>query len=165
MSEDIRKLRTGVISSDLALFVLGIAAIGFIAMAALRVAFYGHFGRFMLDDAFFFVRYANNFLNTGIFAWNVGEGAVHGNTSQFYQALTTVLMYLSDRNMVLSLTIASVLGMVLAIAATIWAAAQFKDGDLHARSRVFAAAIVALLLVCNLHTTELIGIGMETTWA
>ncbi|HLV65472.1 MAG TPA: hypothetical protein VKY73_06655 [Polyangiaceae bacterium] len=41
------------------------------------------------DDALFFKRFARNFSNHGVFAWNAEEGPVHGNTSQLFQGLAT----------------------------------------------------------------------------
>lgn len=41
------------------------------------------------DDAFFFGRFAHNLLTHGLYAWNVADGPVHGNTSQLFQVLVT----------------------------------------------------------------------------
>lgn len=41
------------------------------------------------DDAFFFGRFAHNLLTHGVYAWNVADGPVHGNTSQLFQVLVT----------------------------------------------------------------------------
>lgn len=43
------------------------------------------------DDAYFFKRFALNFLRDGVFAWNVADGPIHGNTSQLFQGLVAVL--------------------------------------------------------------------------
>ncbi len=45
------------------------------------------------DDAFFFLRFARNLVDHGVFAWNPAEGPVHGLTSQLF-GLATVLVHL-----------------------------------------------------------------------
>lgn len=47
------------------------------------------------DDAFFFGRFADNLLSHGRYAWNPGEGPVHGNTSQLFQVLVTAVAALA----------------------------------------------------------------------
>lgn len=43
------------------------------------------------DDADFLKHFALNFLRDGVFAWNVSDGPVHGNTSQLRQLVVTVI--------------------------------------------------------------------------
>jgi hypothetical protein len=43
------------------------------------------------DDALFFGRFAQNLMDHGVYAWNVADGPVHGNTSQLFQALVTAV--------------------------------------------------------------------------
>ncbi len=43
------------------------------------------------DDAFFFRRFALNLWEHGVWAWNVEDGAVYGNTSQLWQGVVTLL--------------------------------------------------------------------------
>ncbi len=43
------------------------------------------------DDSYFFKRFALNFLEHGVFAWNVADGPVHGSTSQLFQAIATLV--------------------------------------------------------------------------
>lgn len=45
------------------------------------------------DDAYFFARFAHNFLRHGVFAWNVADGPVQGITSQLFQLVATVLVW------------------------------------------------------------------------
>ena len=86
---------------------------GFLLVAlAVRIRHYGYFGESLMDDSFFFVRYADVFLDTGVFGWNRGEGPVHGNTSQLYQMLVTVAHALLGRDAVLVLTVAAALGAI-----------------------------------------------------
>jgi len=47
------------------------------------------------DDAFFFRRFALNWLDHGVFAWNPADGPVHGNTSQLFQGITAALAALT----------------------------------------------------------------------
>ncbi|HEU4538067.1 MAG TPA: hypothetical protein VFS00_28295, partial [Polyangiaceae bacterium] len=44
------------------------------------------------DDAYFFKRFAQNFLAHGSLAWNVDEGPVYGNTSLGFQLLAVALV-------------------------------------------------------------------------
>jgi len=63
-------------------WVLGLAAV-----VALMLGSRG--GLPPYDDAFFFGRFARNLLEHGVYAWNVQDGPVHGNTSQLFQLLVT----------------------------------------------------------------------------
>ncbi|MEN0064120.1 MAG: hypothetical protein AAGA48_18355 [Myxococcota bacterium] len=48
--------------------------------------------RDLWDDALFLLRFANNFVTHGVFAWNVADGPVHGNTSQLFQLVATAVV-------------------------------------------------------------------------
>lgn len=53
------------------------------------------------DDALFFVRFARNLLDHGVFAWNPADGPVHGNTSQLFQLASVPLVALGGSHSLL----------------------------------------------------------------
>jgi hypothetical protein len=54
------------------------------------------------DDAYFFKRFALNFLGHGAFAWNSADGPVHGLTSQLFQCLSVVSTALARDHFVIA---------------------------------------------------------------
>src|SRR5688572_31936399 len=54
------------------------------------------------DDAYFFKRFALNFLEHGTFAWNSADGPVHGLTSQLFQCLSVVSTALAREHFVIA---------------------------------------------------------------
>ncbi len=148
----------------LAFAFLALAVAFLVFFVGLRLAHYGYFGPSIMDDAFFFVRYAGNFLDTGVFAWNRGEGPVHGNTSQAYQLLATVLHALDGRNVVLTPALAAALG-ALAYAVALPAAWLTARPQLDPLLRLLTGALVAVLVAFDGQLWLMLGTGMETTWA
>lgn len=148
----------------LAFAFLALAAAFLVFFVGLRLAHYGHFGPSIMDDAFFFVRYAGNFLDSGVFAWNRGEGAVHGNTSQAYQLLATALHALDGGNVVLTPALAAALG-ALAYAVALPAAWLTARPQLDPLLRLLTGALVAVLVAFDGQLWLMLGTGMETTWA
>lgn len=69
------------------------------------------------DDAFFFVRFARNLLEHGVYAWNPSEGPVHGNTSQLFQVAVTGVHALAGAHTVWGTRL--LLGACLVLAATV----------------------------------------------
>lgn len=53
------------------------------------------------DDAYFFKRFALNALEHGVYAWNVDEGPVHGNTSQLFQLLITPIVAMAPQHTII----------------------------------------------------------------
>ncbi len=49
-------------------------------------------GNSAYDDSYFFKRFALHAVENGVYAWNLEDGAVHGSTSQLFQALSTALV-------------------------------------------------------------------------
>jgi hypothetical protein len=148
--------------------IAGLAIIGsctvFLSIVGFRLINYGYFGPSIFDDAFFFIRYADNFLATGSFSWNPGGEPTYGNTSQFYQLLVTLVHWLVGQNMVFSLSLASAIGAIVAVAATFgccWISLASTSSNLRAAT----IAVTAALLMVDLQIFEFIGMGMETTWA
>lgn len=146
-----------------ALIAMSIAIVVIAGLLGFRLLNYGYFGTTLYDDAYFFVRYAGNFLDTGLFEWNRGEGPVYGNTSQFYQFLVTLLHWLVDRNVVLTLSLAATLGALAYVAIVPFAYMQMRlrlAADIRwpiATCIVFLAAFDGLIL-------PFVSGGMETTW-
>lgn len=129
-----------------------------------RLANYGHYGLALFDDAYFFVRYAGNFVGNGVFEWNAGEGAVHGNTSQFYQFVVTLLYGATGGNGTFALLLAATLGAILYVAILPLAYRAVRP-DLERNDRAIVAMVIAILAACDGQLHSLIGVGMETTWA
>lgn len=148
----------------LAFASIAVAIVFFVFFVGLRLAHYGYFGDAIMDDAYFFVRYAGNFLDTGVFAWNRGEGSVHGNTSQAYQLLATLLHALDGRNVVLTPTLAASLG-ALAYAVALPASWLAARPQLDPALKLMTLALLALLLAFDGQFWLALGTGMETTWA
>lgn len=136
----------------------------YVVGVCLRLAPYGTAGRGLFDDAFFFVRYADVFLDTGLFSFNAGQAPVHGNTSQFHQALVTVVYWLTDRDAVLSLLLAGGAGFVIAIPATLLAFACCRL-EVSASAKALAALVGTALMVSDRQTILMLRSGMETGWA
>jgi hypothetical protein len=64
-----------------------LACLGIVALSV--VSYCG--GKFVMDDALMFVRYANNWLATGTVAWNPGDPPTYGPTSLGYLSVVTLL--------------------------------------------------------------------------
>jgi hypothetical protein len=148
----------------LAIAAMTLSIAFFVAAVATRVVHYGYYSPWLVDDAFFFVRYGNNFLDTGIFAWNRGEGPVFGNTSQLYQLLVTVVLWLTDRNQVLTVAAAAALGGVAYLAA-LPAAYWVSRPQIEHRLRLLVCALLVVLIGFDGQVFLMLGTGMETTWA
>jgi len=69
-----------------------VACLGIVALSV--VSYCG--GKFVMDDALMFVRYANNWLATGTVAWNPGDRATYGPTSLGYLSVVTLLSALMN---------------------------------------------------------------------
>jgi hypothetical protein len=110
------------------------------------------------DDAYFFKRFAVNFLNHGSFAWNPGDGSVQGLTSQLYQVASVGLVVLAPEHAVLA-------GKVL-LAICLAFAGWLLVGAAHRLSERWDVAVgVSLLAIgCPLVAWTLHS-GMETALA
>ena len=149
---------------SLAIAAMALATAFFVGAVAIRLAHYGYFGDSIMDDAFFFVRYGDNFLDTGVFAWNRGEGPVYGNTSQFYQLLVTLMHWLTQRNVILTPSLAAALGALAYLVALPWTYVVSRP-QLEPRLRFLVAAFLVCLIAFDGQLFLLLGTGMETTWA
>ncbi|MGE0660541.1 MAG: hypothetical protein AB7F36_11055 [Reyranellaceae bacterium] len=147
-----------------ALAVIALCAAFFLAALGTRLLHYGYYGDSLMDDAFFFVRYADNLLDSGAFSWNIGEQPVHGNTSQLYQAIVTVMHALTGRDAVLTPTVAAALGALayLVLLPLAYAVSRpLTDPTL----RYLVCAVAVALIAFDGQLFLLLGTGMETTWA
>ena len=99
------------------------------------------------DDALFFRRFALNLWEHGVWAWNVEDGPVHGNTSQLWQGIVALLALVAPER-------------VLLLSRLVSAAALVAAGALLMRSRPKAAVVVGLLSPLVLPTVLS---GMETS--
>src|SRR5262245_51931133 len=80
--------------------------------------------RLIADDAFFFVRYAYNFVHGGAYAWNSGGPTTFGSTSQLYQlVLTPLVAALPDREVMAAVWLPRIAGL-LAVACLAWTTAK-----------------------------------------
>lgn len=98
------------------------------------------------DDALFFRRFALNLWEHGVWAWNVEDGPVHGNTSQLWQGIVALLALVAPDRVAL-------LGRLVAAGSLLGA------GALLMRDRPKAAVLVGLLSPLVLPTVLS---GMET---
>jgi hypothetical protein len=110
------------------------------------------------DDGYFYLRFARNFVEHGVFARNVADGPVHGITSQLFQLVTTVLRWCMP-------THALALAKLFSTACLVGAAGVLHDRARLLTSRPFAAtaiataAMISPLVLLTIHT------GMETALA
>jgi hypothetical protein len=149
---------------SLAFAAMALSIAFFAAAVGTRLLHYGYYSPWLMDDAFFFVRYGNNFLDTGIFAWNRGEGPVFGNTSQFYQLLVTGLLWLFDRNQVFTVAAAAAIG-TFAYVAALPAAYWISRPQTEPRLRLLVVALLVVLIAFDGQLFLMFGTGMETSWA
>jgi hypothetical protein len=149
---------------SLAVVAMALSVAFFATAVGTRIWHYGYYSPWLVDDAFFFVRYGNNFLDTGVFAWNIGEGPVYGSTSQLYQLLATAVLWLTERNQVLTVTAAAAIGG-FAYLATLPAAYWVSRPQLEPTLRLLVCAVVVALVAFDGQLFLMIGTGMETSWA
>lgn len=102
------------------------------------------------DDSYFFKRFALNFLDHGLFAWNVDEGPVYGNTSQLQQLIVTLIAAVTRTRTL------SVLRVLLA--AALFAGLAVMLGC----ARRYGARNAALLAFCSPVALFCVLSGMET---
>ncbi len=149
---------------SLAIAAMVLATAFFAGAVAIRLVHYGYFGDSIMDDAFFFVRYGNNFLDTGVFAWNRGEGPVYGNTSQLYQLLVTLVHWLTARNIILTPSVAAAIGALAYLVALPWTYVVSRP-QVDSKLRFMVCAFLVGLIAFDGQLFLLLGTGMETTWA
>ncbi len=106
------------------------------------------------DDGYFFKRFALNFLEHGVFAWNLEDGPVHGSTSQAFQLLATLATSIAATHYVVVIKLFSALALAgLATVVMRWSSRTEAAGR---------GPMIALLgLGCPLVLTTALT-GMET---
>lgn len=114
------------------------------------------------DDAYFFVRYAENYLHGAGAAWNVEGGPTYGLTSQLYFVWVTVAYSFLERNGVLTLLFSSHfwggVTLILVIVTAAYASNRPSAGFVAA---LFAAALTLMNPQFYFHFST----GMDTTMA
>ncbi len=75
-----------------------VALAGFALLVAYVVV--RELGNSAYDDSYFFKRFALHAVENGVYAWNLEDGAVHGSTSQLFQALTTAVVLFTKTHFV-----------------------------------------------------------------
>lgn len=134
-----------------------------LGVITLEFLIYPQAGIAIYDDAFFFTRYAEMFLQSGVFAFNPGEAPVHGNTSQLYQMLVTLVYWLTGRDPVLTLLLCSVAGGWAAILAMV-ALYRAASGATGARWQWLIFCLIGAHLALSINFQFIALSGMETTW-
>lgn len=83
---------------------------------ALVVAYvvFRELGNSAYDDSYFFKRFALHAVEHGTYAWNLGDGPVHGSTSQLFQLVTTTVVLFTKTHFIAAVR---VLDGVLLVAA------------------------------------------------
>ncbi len=132
-----------------AVWVLGYAAL-LALLLALRLELPPY------DDAFFFKRFALNFLDRGAFAWNVADGPVHGNTSQLFQLAVTGLSII-DRERVITLSRILLAGGLLSGAAALWRRAESDEARLPI-ALAFASPVALAAALSGMETGLVLGL-------
>lgn len=144
------------------------AAIALAMIVVVHVRFYVSAALLLVDDAYFFARYARSFLDHGTLAWNVGAGATYASTSLLHQLVVVAAMKATGGNEVLSLQLASNGAFLPAIALLVAVAVSATDdapSDAAATSRRAVAALtsttVATSALFEIHARS----GMDTMLA
>lgn len=73
-------------------------------------------GNSAYDDSYFFKRFALHAVEHGVYAWNLGDGPVHGSTSQLFQLLTTPIVLLTKTHFVAAVRVLDGVFLVLTAA-------------------------------------------------
>ena len=101
------------------------------------------------DDAYFFKRFALNFLDHGVFAWNVSDGPVYGNTSQLQQLLVTLITSFTRTHTFCVLRVLLAAALLGGLALMLDSARRY-----HARAAALLAFCSPVMLFCVLSCME-----------
>lgn len=117
------------------------------------------------DDAYMFVRYADNILATGVPAWNAGGGPTYGLTSPLYLAIVLPLRVALPESPALVIILASLVCGVAFVAIVLASAARAarRAGGLPAPWMVLF--VVFALALSNVPLSAHVVSGMDTTFA
>lgn len=142
---------------------LAVASLGCCAVIALTVLY--HFTDFYAwDDAYMFVRYADNFLSTGVLAWNPGGEATYGLTSPLYLLVVLPIRLLAPGNAAfVAVTGSLVCGVAFLILLVILVG---RHTDASPLGRGFLVLLVLFVLAgAVFHTSQHFASGMDTMFA
>lgn len=89
-------------------------SLAFVGVVAVQVLAHIHSEPY--DDAYFFVRFARNFVDGHGFCWNPIDGPVYGNTSQMFQALVAGIHAVFGDYTVVATRVLSGLALVITLA-------------------------------------------------
>lgn len=102
------------------------------------------------DDSYFFKRFALSFLDHGVFAWNIADGPVYGNTSQLQQLLVTVVTAVTRTRTLSVVRVLLAAALLAGLVVMLVSARRYS-----ARASVLLAFCSPVMLFCALS-------GMET---
>ncbi len=136
-----------------------------VSLAAFLVYVFQHFSS-GFDDAYMFIRYANNFRNGHEIAWNPGGEQTYGVTSLAYFAVVTLVKTLLPgiANGTL-LVLVSTLAIMLAVMLLAGTCARFARAPYLSGARILWAGLVFPLLLFSPTVRAHAVTGMDTTLA
>ena len=119
--------------------------------------------RFILDDAFMFVRYADRLLSEGRLSWNPGGSPTYGITSPMFLGIVVPVRLLFPGNAALSAQVSSLLaGLLFLVLFAVLLGAHLCAGP--ATKRCLVALSVFPLAVSARYLSGHFVTGMETTF-
>lgn len=121
---------------------------GYAVVVALQL--FGLLGREPYDDSYFFKRFAYNFLEHGMLAWNVSDGPVHGNTSQLFQLVGIGIMAVAPDHYMVATRVLMGLCLIAAYACMLRLAARNRS------------ELLPTLAMCSIPVLFTMISGMET---
>ena len=121
------------------------------------------------DDAFFFIRYAEQFRKVGSFVWNQGEPPTFGSTSQLYQLVVALAHELTGRHAVRTLALTAqipTLATMLVVAAAAWGITSPRLGaPLRSLPAALVVAFATMAAALSAKFVNMAWTGMETAIA
>lgn len=104
------------------------------------------------DDALFFLRFADNAVEHGVFAWNPDDGPVYGNTAQLWQLLVAGLRLAFADHMVLA-------GRLMSAVALVTAGLLLPRRHAPATLLAFASPVALATVVSGMETAVALALG------
>lgn len=109
------------------------------------------------DDSYFYKRFGLHWLEHGVFAWNVEDGAVYGCTSQLFQGLTAFVLLWTRAYYVVAIKVVNALCL---LAAGAW----LMDAGRRSTARPLEGAWLAILAFDTPLVLTTVHTGMETAF-
>ncbi len=116
------------------------------------------------DDAYMFIRYADNLLERGKLSWNPGGEPTYGLTSNLYLACVLVVRLLLGENATLAAAISSLVCGVFFLAALAFLLYGFVEGSPLARRTAVLFVLCTLAMSVDEWGKHFVS-GMDTTFA